>query len=86
MIKNIQYCLFKNKCRLVVKDKNGGLINISKTKIENVNRSIQKVKTNQMSAFGIEPSDSLIDSYINAVSVKKGDSKSKSHSKLIRFG
>ena len=33
MIKKIQYCLFKNKCRLVVKDKNGGLINISKTKI-----------------------------------------------------
>ena len=46
--------------------------NISKTKIENVNRSIQKVKTNQMSAFGIEPKDSIIDSYINAVSVKKG--------------
>ena len=46
--------------------------NISKSKIENVNRSIQKVKTNQMSAFGIEPNDSIIDSYINAVSVKKG--------------
>lgn len=45
--------------------------NISKTKIENVNRSIQKVKKNQMSAFGIEPTDRIIDSYINAVCVKK---------------
>ncbi|PWA06139.1 glycosyltransferase family 2 protein [Flavobacterium psychrotolerans] len=46
--------------------------NISKTKIENVNRSVRKVKINQMSAFGIEPTDSKIDSYLNVVSVKKG--------------
>ncbi len=46
--------------------------NISKTKIKNVNRSIRKVKINQMSSFGIEPTDIKIDTYLNAVSVKKG--------------
>lgn len=46
--------------------------NISKTKIENVNRSIRKVKISQLSAFGIETTDSKIDSYLHAVSLKKG--------------
>ncbi|MDX6188203.1 glycosyltransferase family A protein [Flavobacterium sp. Fl-318] len=46
--------------------------NISKTKIDNVNRSVRKVKINQLSQFGIESSDPKIDSYLNAVSLKKG--------------
>jgi glycosyltransferase involved in cell wall biosynthesis len=46
--------------------------NISKTKIDNVNRSIRKVKINQMAEFGIDSSDANIDLYLNAVSVKRG--------------
>jgi glycosyltransferase involved in cell wall biosynthesis len=46
--------------------------NISKTKIDNVNRSIRKVKINQMEEFGIDSSDVNIDLYLNAVSLKKG--------------
>jgi hypothetical protein len=45
--------------------------NISKTKIDNVNRAIKKVKINQLRQLGIESSDPKIDSYVNAVSVKK---------------
>lgn len=45
--------------------------NISKTKIDNVNRAIRRVKINQLNQFGIESSDPKIDSYINAVSVRK---------------
>ncbi|WP_166924408.1 glycosyltransferase family 2 protein [Flavobacterium poyangense] len=46
--------------------------NISKTKIDNVNRSVRKIKINQMSQFGIESSDPKMDSYLNTVSLKKG--------------
>lgn len=46
--------------------------NISKTKIDNVNRSVKRVKANQMSEFGINSTDDKIDLYINAVSFKKG--------------
>jgi glycosyltransferase involved in cell wall biosynthesis len=46
--------------------------NISKTKIDNVNQSIRKVKINQMSEFGIDSSDAKLEMYLNAVSVKKG--------------
>lgn len=45
--------------------------NISKTKIDNVNRAIKKVKVNQMLEFGIEVTDAKIDSYVNATSFKK---------------
>lgn len=45
--------------------------NISKTKIENVSRSIRNVKINQMSQFGIDDADAEIDFYLNAVSFKK---------------
>ncbi|WP_052259514.1 glycosyltransferase family 2 protein [Flavobacterium sp. KMS] len=46
--------------------------NISKTKIDNVNKSIKRVKANQMTEFGINPADPKIDFYINALSVKRG--------------
>lgn len=46
--------------------------NISKTKIDNVNRSVKKVKINQLAALEINPADSKIDFYLNAVSFKKG--------------
>ena len=46
--------------------------NISKTKISNVNQSIRRLKINQMSEFGIESSDTNIDSYLNALSLKRG--------------
>ncbi|KRB55964.1 glycosyltransferase family 2 protein [Flavobacterium sp. Root186] len=46
--------------------------NISKTKIDNVNRSVKKVKINQLSALEINPADRKIDFYLNAVSFKKG--------------
>lgn len=46
--------------------------NISKTKIDNVNKSIKRVKANQMTEFGINSTDPEIDFYINAVSVKRG--------------
>lgn len=45
--------------------------NISKTKIDNVNRAVKKIKTNQLSRFGIESSDPKIDFYLNAVSLQK---------------
>lgn len=45
--------------------------NISKTKIDNVNRSVKKVKINQLAALEINPADSKIDFYLNAVSFKK---------------
>jgi glycosyltransferase involved in cell wall biosynthesis len=46
--------------------------NISKTKIDNVNKSIKRVKANQMTEFGINPTDPKIEFYINALSVKRG--------------
>lgn len=46
--------------------------NISKTKIDNVNRSVKKVKVNQLVALEINPADPKIDFYLNAVSFKKG--------------
>lgn len=46
--------------------------NISKTKIDNVNRSVKKVKINQLAALEINPADSKIDFYLNAISFKKG--------------
>lgn len=45
--------------------------NISKTKIENVNRSVRKVKINQLKKLGIDPSEPNIDFYLNAVSLRK---------------
>lgn len=45
--------------------------NISKTKINNVNRSVRKVKINQLANFGISPDDLNIDAYLNAVSLQK---------------
>lgn len=45
--------------------------NISKTKIDNVNRAVKKVKINQLKRFGIESSDPKIDYYLNAVSLQK---------------
>lgn len=45
--------------------------NISKTKIDNVNRSIRKVKINQLANFGISADDPNIDAYLNAVSLQK---------------
>ncbi|TGD58112.1 glycosyltransferase family 2 protein [Flavobacterium humi] len=46
--------------------------NISKTKIENVNRSVKKVKINQLSEFGIESNDPKIESYLGAFEVRRG--------------
>lgn len=46
--------------------------NISKTKIDNVNRSVRRVKINQLAQLGVNPSDPKIDFYLNAVSFKKG--------------
>jgi len=45
--------------------------NISKTKIDNVNRSIRKVKINQLRNFDISADDPNIDSYLNATSLQK---------------
>ncbi len=45
--------------------------NISKTKIDNVNRSVRKVKINQLTTLEINPSDPKIDFYLNAVSLQK---------------
>ncbi|MDR6761453.1 glycosyltransferase involved in cell wall biosynthesis [Flavobacterium sp. 2755] len=46
--------------------------NISKTKIDNVNRSVKRVKVNQLAALEIDPANPKIDFYLNAVSFKKG--------------
>lgn len=46
--------------------------NISKTKIDNVNRAVRNVKINQLHNLGIDSADSKIDFYLNAVSFKKG--------------
>lgn len=46
--------------------------NISKTKIENVNRSIKLVKINLLKQFGVEKTDRKIEFYINAISLHKG--------------
>lgn len=46
--------------------------NISKTKIDNVNRSVKKVKTNWLLQFGIFPSDPNTDVYLNALTLKRG--------------
>lgn len=46
--------------------------NISKTKIDNVNRSVKRVKINQLTALEINPADPQIDFYLNAVSLQKG--------------
>ena len=45
--------------------------NISKTKVDNVNRSVRRVKINQLAHLEISDSDPKIDSYLNAVSLKK---------------
>lgn len=45
--------------------------NISKTKIDNVNRSVRRVKINQLTQLEINPEDPKIDFYLNAVSFKK---------------
>jgi len=45
--------------------------NISKTKIDNVNRSVRKVKINQLGHLEISNSDPKIDAYLNAVSLNK---------------
>ncbi|SHG18803.1 glycosyltransferase family 2 protein [Flavobacterium defluvii] len=45
--------------------------NISKTKIDNVNRSVRRVKINQLAQLEINPEDPKIDFYLNAVSFKK---------------
>jgi glycosyltransferase involved in cell wall biosynthesis len=45
--------------------------NISKTKIDNVNRSVKRVKTKQLAALEIDPADPKIDFYLNAVSLQK---------------
>jgi len=45
--------------------------NISKTKIDNVNRSVRKVKINQLGNFGILAGDLDIDAYLSAVSLQK---------------
>lgn len=45
--------------------------NISKTKIDNVNRSVKRVKINQLTALEINPADPKIDFYLNAVSLQK---------------
>lgn len=46
--------------------------NISKTKIDNVNRSVKRVKINQLGELEIHPSDPKIEFYLNAISLKKG--------------
>jgi len=46
--------------------------NISKTKIDNVNRSVQKVKINQLHNLDIAAEDPKIEFYLNAISYKKG--------------
>ena len=46
--------------------------NISKTKIANVNRSVQKVKINQLHNLDIAAEDPKIEFYLNAISYKKG--------------
>ena len=46
--------------------------NISKTKIDNVNRSVKKVKINQLRNFDIDSSDPKIEFYLHSVSFKKG--------------
>lgn len=46
--------------------------NISKTKIENVNRSVKKVKINQLGGFGIEATDPNLELYLSAFEVKRG--------------
>jgi len=45
--------------------------NISKTKIENVNRSVRAVKINMLKQFGIDSSDAEIDAYLNALTMKR---------------
>lgn len=45
--------------------------NISKTKIENVNRSVRTVKINMLKQFGIDSSDANIDAYLNALTLKR---------------
>jgi glycosyltransferase involved in cell wall biosynthesis len=45
--------------------------NISKTKIDNVNRSVKRVKINQLAALEVNPADPKIDFYLNAVSLQK---------------
>jgi len=46
--------------------------NISKTKIDNVNRSVKKVKINQLHNLDIAAEDPKIEFYLNAISYKKG--------------
>jgi glycosyltransferase involved in cell wall biosynthesis len=46
--------------------------NISKTKIENIERSVKKIKTNQLHKLDIDAEDSKIELYLNAISFKKG--------------
>lgn len=46
--------------------------NISKTKIDNVNRSVKKVKINQLHNLDIDAADLKIEFYLNSVSLKKG--------------
>lgn len=46
--------------------------NISKTKIENVNRSIKSVKINLLKQFGVEKTDRKIEFYLHAISLQKG--------------
>ncbi|MFB3387295.1 glycosyltransferase family 2 protein [Flavobacterium sp. LAR06] len=46
--------------------------NISKTKIENTERSVKKIKINQLRNLEIDAEDSKIEFYLNAVSFKKG--------------
>lgn len=45
--------------------------NISKTKIDNVNRSVRAVKINMLKQFGIDSSDADIDAYLNALTLKR---------------
>ena len=45
--------------------------NISKTKIDNVNRSVRAVKINMLKQFGIDSSDANIDAYLNALTLKR---------------
>ncbi|WP_162147691.1 glycosyltransferase family 2 protein [Flavobacterium limnosediminis] len=45
--------------------------NISKTKIENVNRSVRAVKSNMLKQFGIDSSDTNVDVYLNALTMKR---------------
>lgn len=45
--------------------------NISKTKIDNVNRSVKRVKIKQLAALEVDPADPKIDFYLNAVSLQK---------------